>query len=63
MTEFIFYKWIYSSVLFLSLSAAARHGGADLHCGFYNVISLSLSILTDDQRGMYRGEGGKTGGK
>ncbi len=40
-----------SSLSLLNLSAAASRGAADLHCGCYNVISLSSSTMTADWRG------------
>ncbi len=48
-----------SSLSLLNPSAAASHGGADLHCGCYYAISLSSSILTADWRGNVQRRGGK----
>ncbi len=47
-----------SSLSLLNLSAAVSRGAADLHCGCYDVIILSSSILTAECRGNVQWRGG-----
>ncbi len=49
-----------SGFVFALASKPASRGAADLHCGCYNVISLSSSTLTAGCRGNIQRRGGKT---